>query len=748
VRPAHRAVLVLAVLALALATVVSPTAAAFPFTDPALTAGSTPVRAVHVTELRTHVGTLRTRNALGAFAFTDAGLGAGTTVKAAHVVELRTALAAVYTAMGLTPPVYTDATLTAGETAIKAIHLTQLRNAVNAADQFKLTVARAGAGAGTVTSDVAGIDCGGDCTQFYPTGQVVTLTATPAADSVFSGWSGACAGTDPCTVTMSAARSATATFALKTFTLTVTLAGTGTGTVTSDVAGIACGADCTQAYTTGTVVTLTATPAAGSVFAGWSGACAGTGTCPVTMTQARAVTATFNVSAPAITLSALSHTSRNPGQRLSLTASGFATTAQIFVRFFDGTGFDAKVLAAVESATTIRAGVPPYFSVGTGQFTASPAPVSVQVLQGANGSGGTSNTLGGLTINALPATAVSAGTRAAQWFDRTIQETEEAIRRLDSIAALFPNATSHATLRNQLASQLTLLNTMRSELTAIQGGGTVGFGEIADNAVQLDAAALALIDRFMEALLQEILAEAAASQAEAAALSMPFQLKPGAELSVSASLSTLETDPILAGFDEMFAAIREGVARNRDVFSSVGQAMIATGGLIALTPGGQVPGVALAGLGALTWFVGVHANTAILLSLDVGTTETLTGETGYDQVTQDITAYITNVATNGASYAAGVMNEAVGTFLNFVTLGNELRSLTTTYIQATTDDFDAGRIPEDGASDLPEDQSCCVIHGGCPGETGSSCAINCCCCGFQFACDKVNPVNGCIFVGE
>ncbi|CAN5867248.1 hypothetical protein BH18ACT6_BH18ACT6_10000 [soil metagenome] len=55
--------------------------------------------------------------------------------------------------------------------------------------------------------------------------------------------------------------------------------GTDTGTVTSSPTGINCGTDCTEAYSNGTVVTLTATPAAGSTFAGWSGAC--TGTAPV-----------------------------------------------------------------------------------------------------------------------------------------------------------------------------------------------------------------------------------------------------------------------------------------------------------------------------------------------------------------------------------------------------------------------------------------------------------------------------------
>jgi hypothetical protein len=80
--------------------------------------------------------------------------------------------------------------------------------------------------------------------------------------------------------------------------LTVSRAGTGNGSVTSAPAGIACPADCTQSYATGTPVTLTATAAAGSTFAGWNGACTGTGPCGVTMDAAVSVTATFTLLPP------------------------------------------------------------------------------------------------------------------------------------------------------------------------------------------------------------------------------------------------------------------------------------------------------------------------------------------------------------------------------------------------------------------------------------------------------------------
>ena len=166
----------------------------------------------------------------------------------------------------------------------------------SSAAAFTLSVAKAGSGSGTVTSSPVGINCGADCSEAYASGTSVTLTASPAAGSTFSGWSGACTGTGSCVVSMTQARSVTATFATAptTFTLTVAKAGTGLGTVRSTPAGINCGADCSQAYASGTSVTLTATPKASSTFSGWSGPCTGTGTCVVSMTQARSVTATFN----------------------------------------------------------------------------------------------------------------------------------------------------------------------------------------------------------------------------------------------------------------------------------------------------------------------------------------------------------------------------------------------------------------------------------------------------------------------
>jgi List-Bact-rpt repeat protein/Big-like domain-containing protein/Regulator of Chromosome Condensation (RCC1) repeat protein len=165
--------------------------------------------------------------------------------------------------------------------------------------RFTLVVSRQGTGVGTVTSDDGSINCGGGgaCSASYDSGTTVTLRATASAGSTFSGWSGceAVAGTS-CAVTMSEARSVTATFTRQRFTLAVSRQGTGSGTVTSDDGSINCGGGgtCSASYDSGTTVTLRATASAGSTFNGWSGCDTVSGTsCTVTVNGARSVTATF-----------------------------------------------------------------------------------------------------------------------------------------------------------------------------------------------------------------------------------------------------------------------------------------------------------------------------------------------------------------------------------------------------------------------------------------------------------------------
>jgi len=76
--------------------------------------------------------------------------------------------------------------------------------------------------------------------------------------------------------------------------LSVTVSPDGGGFVRSSPYAIDCPTACTQTFPRGSVVTLTATPTAGFTFAGWTGACSGTGDCALTLADAAAVTATFS----------------------------------------------------------------------------------------------------------------------------------------------------------------------------------------------------------------------------------------------------------------------------------------------------------------------------------------------------------------------------------------------------------------------------------------------------------------------
>jgi uncharacterized repeat protein (TIGR01451 family) len=168
---------------------------------------------------------------------------------------------------------------------------------VTAATTHALTVSKAGAGSGSVSSAPSGVNCGPTCSASFTSGAMVTLTATAAVGSTFSGWSGGgCSGTGTCAVTLTADTTVTATFALVTHALTVSKNGTGSGSVTSLPLGINCGATCSASFDDGTMVTLTATATAGSTFTGWSGGgCSGTGTCTLTLSADITVTATFDL---------------------------------------------------------------------------------------------------------------------------------------------------------------------------------------------------------------------------------------------------------------------------------------------------------------------------------------------------------------------------------------------------------------------------------------------------------------------
>lgn len=238
-----------------------------------------------VTKMETGTGTVTS---------SPVGINCGATCSAPFNINTSVTLTAT-PAANSTFTGWTGCNSTSGTSCTVTMNVAKTVTASFTLQTFALTVNKSGTGTGTVTSSPAGVNCGITCSASFNSGTVVTLTASPSADSNFIGWAGACTGTGSCVVTMDAAKSVTATFTLQTFSFTVAKTGTGIGTVTSNPAGINCGADCSQSYDINTQVTLTATPAADSDFTGWSGACLGTGACNVTMDAAKSATANFTL---------------------------------------------------------------------------------------------------------------------------------------------------------------------------------------------------------------------------------------------------------------------------------------------------------------------------------------------------------------------------------------------------------------------------------------------------------------------
>lgn len=151
-------------------------------------------------------------------------------------------------------------------------------------------------GSGTVVGG-GGINCGGSCFANLVAGASETLTANAPSNGVFNGWSGVCTGSQAaCTFTAAGAMATTATF---TTVHTLSVGRGGNGSVSGAPNGefgtfINCGSSCSAKFQQGATVTLTASPAAGVKFTGWTGSCSGLNpTCTVTINTDTKVQANF-----------------------------------------------------------------------------------------------------------------------------------------------------------------------------------------------------------------------------------------------------------------------------------------------------------------------------------------------------------------------------------------------------------------------------------------------------------------------
>lgn len=173
--------------------------------------------------------------------------------------------------------------------------------AVSSGPPQVLSLATSGSGTGSlsVSADGATQQCSGACTMSFGQGTSVTLTAEPAPGTALVGWSGACRGRKAsCVVRMTTAKTVNASFvALPSLMLAYSKAGSGDGVIDIDAGGsvTSCGTSCTTSFFAGTAIRLTAKPAAGKTFAGWTGICRGRkATCTFKLKKQASVSATFN----------------------------------------------------------------------------------------------------------------------------------------------------------------------------------------------------------------------------------------------------------------------------------------------------------------------------------------------------------------------------------------------------------------------------------------------------------------------
>lgn len=160
-----------------------------------------------------------------------------------------------------------------------------IRATFNLKPRVTVRVEKTGMGLGTVTSSTGGINCGTTCSEGVIVGNSITLTSTPTGGFAFTGWSGGgCSGSGTCTVTPAAMTTVTATFQdyLVVSVRIYELDPQGGGTISSSPAGLDCSVavgcakldqpcskQCSGSFPRDTTLTVTATPASGTLFGGW-----------------------------------------------------------------------------------------------------------------------------------------------------------------------------------------------------------------------------------------------------------------------------------------------------------------------------------------------------------------------------------------------------------------------------------------------------------------------------------------------
>jgi len=256
---------------------------------------------------------------------------------------------------------------------------------------------------------------------------------------------------------------------------TVTKSGTGAGTVTSTPAGINCGNSCSAPFSAGTVVTVTAAPASGSSFVGFSGGCtSSTASCTFTITANTIVDAAFTINDFAIAASPSSNFAQQGGSA-SYAISTTVTSGAAQTVSFSASGFPTGATASF-SPPSVTAGGGSTMTIAVGSST-PPGPYTISVIgTGSSTTHGTSVTLQ-VTAPAVPVASLTdsfAGPiDSTKW---TVSATAGTASASGGILTLTPNAgTSSAAVYVTSVGTYTLYNSQASSkvLGVVDSGGNI-----------------------------------------------------------------------------------------------------------------------------------------------------------------------------------------------------------------------------------------------------------------------------------
>ena len=233
------------------------------------------------------------------------------------------------------------------------------------------------------------------------------------------------------------------------------------------------------------------------------------------------------VSEPAeLRLLGLDVVSARPGAILTIEAAGLDPDNQIFVHFFNDTGFDAEVPVVRASPTEVRVSVPPYFNLVAEDF--SEGMVNLRLIQRTESAETVSNTQPDFRIENLPELSLPPGTLTRALLLGSYRQSQYALSGINLIELASEGTELGADLADALLEMQELTLGAIGDVDEILSNpeSSIAFGSIDGEELYLTSDALAVSDRIILSWLlevQSIIPREEATPLDSAFLSLPLQ---------------------------------------------------------------------------------------------------------------------------------------------------------------------------------------------------------------------------------